>query len=279
MSPAAHARLRLTAIFTILAVCGLLAMSRFGPLQAPSVLVYSSLAAALCGLLSAGVPPGWLGFRRRVSGPLTGLAMALLLFTAGWWWPISTIHTASPATLLDRFLPEYEIHERHEILVHAPPARVRAALDQVTFQEIPAVETLGRIRAAVLRAPIERHAPAIAPIVEMIQRPQGGFFLLADSPREFVFGLAGQPWNNRAIRLTPQQFPVWAATGHVKIAANFLIEDAGPGRSRLITETRIAAFGPEASRAMARYWALVYPGSGLIRVGLLQAIRRRAERP
>jgi len=63
----------------------------------------------------------------------------------------------------------------------------------------------------------------------------------------------------------------------VKIAANFRIEDAGDGRSRVITETRVAANDDFARVKMARYWALIYPGSGMIRRSLLQVIRDRAE--
>lgn len=273
------ASFRLVVLAAVLAAAGLLLMSRLGALQTPSVLIYSGLAAALCGLASVLLPPRWLGLRRRLSGPAIGLSAATVLCLAAWFWPISTRTIAPPVTLLDHALPTYQIHERHEILVHASSQQVRAALDQVTFQELGAVETLGRIRAAVLGAPIERHAPAPVPIVEMIRNPRGGFFPLADSPREFVFGLAGQPWNNRAVRLTPEQFPAWSEAGQVKIAANFLIDDAGAGQCRVITETRVAAFGSTAQRLMARYWALIYPGSGLLRVGLLQAIRRRAEQP
>lgn len=269
--------LRIISLAALLAATGLFVMSRLGGLQAPSVLVYSGIAAALCGLVSALPPPSWVGLRRRLHGPAIGLSLGTALCLAAWFWPVSTRTTAQPATLLDQALPTYQFHERHEILVRASPRQVRAALDQITFQEIGAVETLGRIRAVVLRAPVERNAPAPVPIVDMIRNPKGGFFPLADSPREFVFGLAGQPWNNRPVRLTPEEFPLWTEDGQVKIAANFLIEEAGAGQSRVITETRVAAFGAVAQRSMARYWALIYPGSGLIRVGLLQAIRRRAE--
>jgi hypothetical protein len=114
--------------------------------------------------------------------------------------------------------------------------------------------------------------------VEVVRSPRSGFFLLDDTPREFVFGLAGQPWNNRAVRLTPAVFRYWATPGNVKVAANFRIEDAGAGRSRVMTETRIAGCDAAARSKMAKYWSLVYPGSGLVRRALLEAIRDRAER-
>jgi hypothetical protein len=63
----------------------------------------------------------------------------------------------------------------------------------------------------------------------------------------------------------------------VKIAANFRIEDIGGGRTRVVTETRVVANDDAAHRKMARYWALIYPGSGMIRRSLLAAIRDHAE--
>jgi len=53
--------------------------------------------------------------------------------------------------------------------------------------------------------------------------------------------------------------------------------DAGSGRSRLITQTRVATTDAAAERAFARYWRLIYPGSALFRVMWLRAIKARAE--
>ena len=58
---------------------------------------------------------------------------------------------------------------------------------------------------------------------------------------------------------------------------NFHVEDAGGGRSRLVTQTRIAASDARAERLFARYWRLIYPGSALIRWSWLRAIKARAE--
>jgi len=133
---------------------------------------------------------------------------------------------------------------------------------------------MGHLRAARGAQPA---SPAL-PMVRMIESRRTNFFPLDDTPREFVFGLAGQPWNNVGVRLKAEDFGSWAPPDNVKIAANFLIEDAGNGRSRVITETRVAATDESARGKMARYWALIYPGSGMIRRSLLSAIRERAER-
>jgi hypothetical protein len=57
------------------------------------------------------------------------------------------------------------------------------------------------------------------------------------------------------------------------------IEDAGAGHCRVTTETRVQATDKAARSTMSKYWRLIYPGSGLIRRAMLDAIRVRAEAP
>lgn len=58
---------------------------------------------------------------------------------------------------------------------------------------------------------------------------------------------------------------------------NFVVEPEREGWSRVSTEMRI--FVPEASvrRKFRAYWRVIYPGSSLLRIGWLEAVRRRAE--
>jgi hypothetical protein len=263
----------------VVAGCGLVLMSRFGTLQLPSVLAYSGIVAFLAGLVSGLAPPRWLGFSRRFHGPLAGTLIGAALFTAGWYWPTGAFDTPAPTTLLDAFMPDYNFHERHEIAIQAPPNQVRDALDRVSWADIGVMETLGRIRSIAMGGRAARGGLSPVPIVDSIKSPRSGFFLLDDTPREFVFGLAGQPWTNTAIRLSPIEFRPWARPGSIKVAANFLIVDAANGGSRVVTETRIAACDAAARKKMAQYWALIYPGSGMVRRSLLEAVRQRAERP
>jgi hypothetical protein len=263
----------------VLAIAGIAAMRSFGALQLPSLLMYSGIVLLGFGAITFLIPTRWSGFRRRVHGLAVGFVAGAVLIGAGWFWPAHA-HFAGDGPGIDAFLPNYDFHERHEILVHAPAQRVREVFDRISFADIGVMQTLGRIRAVAMgqfrNPPAQGASPAI-PIVEMMQNPRSGFFPLYDSPGEFVFGLAGQPWSNRGVRLQPDQFRDWAPRGNVKIAANFRMEAAGPNLTRVITETRISATDAAARRKMARYWALIYPGSGMIRHSLLRAIRDRAE--
>jgi hypothetical protein len=53
--------------------------------------------------------------------------------------------------------------------------------------------------------------------------------------------------------------------------------DVGDGATKVVTETRILATDATAQRRFGWYWRLVYPGSMIIRVMWLRAIKRRAE--
>ena len=153
------------------------------------------------------------------------------------------------------------------------------AVRQVTFAELGVMKTLGRIRnIAMGRFSADAPLPA-QPILGLISARRTGFFPLADDEREFIFGMAGQPWNTaaRPVHLQPEEFAAWMPPGNVKIASNVRVEDAGNGWSRVVTETRVLATDESARRTMARYWRLIYPGSGMIRQSMLTAIKARAE--
>jgi hypothetical protein len=76
-------------------------------------------------------------------------------------------------------------------------------------------------------------------------------------------------------------FAALAEPGYAKAALNFLIEPdaADPSTCLLSTETRVFATDPATRRRFAAYWRIIYPGSALIRLEWLRAIRRRAESP
>jgi len=72
-------------------------------------------------------------------------------------------------------------------------------------------------------------------------------------------------------------FLVFDEPGYAKAAMDFRVWAEGDG-CRVATETRVLCTSLEAERAFKRYWLVVRWGSGTIRRGWLQAIRRRALR-
>lgn len=172
---------------------------------------------------------------------------------------------------LDDFLPAYEFSERHSIAIDAPAARIDAALRTVSLSDIPVARALWRLRR--LGKP---YGDSARPFVS--GEPPG--VVLEDVPAEgIVLGLTGQFWRLRAGRdrdkpTTVEGFLTYARPDTCKAVVDFRVGDA-----RLSTETRVHVSDPEARRKFRRYWLVIRPFSGLIRILLLRAARKRAEAP
>lgn len=270
------ARMFRTAAFAVAAGVGLVLFDSFAPLQGPSVMVYGGCAVVLTGLAGCVLPGRWTGLSKRVFGLAVALGGVVVL-TAGLYWPATLLRAGEPSSRLDAFLPEYHFYERHEMRIPAAPDRVFAALRQVTFDDIGVMRTLGSIRNIAMGARVQAGQNPLAgmPVIEIMSKGRTGFFPLDAGERELVFGMAGQPWNNAAVRLKPDEFRGWLPAGNVKIAFNFAAQDLGNGWSLVTTETRVQATDDAARRKMAKYWRLIYPGSGMIRRSMLQAVRHR----
>ena len=157
---------------------------------------------------------------------------------------------------LDRFLPEFDVCERHARAVPMAPEEVlAAALRTPAGCDLLTRLLLGvrGIRRADL--PIERFFPAL------------GFEVLERTPTALVVGASGRPWRPRG-RLGAFER---AQPGAVRMVAELRAEPRPGGGSLLSTETRVAATDEGARRAFRLYWLLVGPFSALIRRRWLSA--------
>ncbi|MFN2469589.1 MAG: hypothetical protein ABR583_01075 [Gaiellaceae bacterium] len=180
--------------------------------------------------------------------------------------------------MLDRWLPEYEFSERHEVLIAAPPKAVDRALREVSLAEVPVVRTLMRLRAlpARLRG---RQLSQRRPFVELMCEGLGGTVLLDRPGEELVVGLAGQFWKVRGdvVRFgSAEEFERYDRPDVARAVLGFELAQR-PGAVRLVTVTRVHVADEAARRRFARYWLVVRPFSGLIRVTFLRAVKRHAE--
>jgi hypothetical protein len=253
----------------------------FAPLEPASVAAYAGLTIAFLGLVSVIKPLRPLGLGRRRSGALVILA-GIAVLAAALCWPAGTTRVAQRRSSLDDFLPEYHFSERHVVRVHAAPARVSAALKEVTFGELKVYDALMRVRSMASGRFRGSRSSALAGrrILDVMAHPRSGFLPLHEDAREVVMGMVGRPWaSGREPSVDGAAgFAAFDEPGSVKIAFNLLVEDEGGGWSRVVTETRVRATDDAAKRVMGRYWRLIYPGSGMIRRMWLNAIRDRAER-
>ena len=258
----------------VLAAAGVLLLNYWASYQPLSTLAYSGIVLALCGLASFAIPFRFLGIRKRAVGALVltgGVALAL----AALHWPAPMIRVAQPKTRLDEVLPEYQFSERHSTRVHARLEQAMQAIRESTFGDMKSLATLLKLRGVVLRAP--------GPDFEKWQNKRildafaESGYLSGGSEREIV--MIGV-WNAREQRRpdvhTLQQLADYREQGAVKMGFDFTVENVGDGWSEITAETRVQALD-ETNRGMARYWRLIVPGSGLLRLQWLEGIKRRAE--
>jgi hypothetical protein len=170
---------------------------------------------------------------------------------------------------LDDVLPEYEFSERHALAIDASAERIDEALRSVSISDIPVarallwVRRLGRPYGDAAKPFVGGELPGI--VLDDV-RGQG-----------IVLGLTGQFWRLRRGRdtnrpTTADGFLADARPDVCKAVIDFRI-----GHHRLSTETRVHVADPVARRKFRRYWLVIRPFSGLIRILLLRAARRRAE--
>jgi hypothetical protein len=245
---------------------------------AGTILVYIGLLTLLVGGLSVLRPLTFLGIWSRAQGVML-LVGGGAVFLIGANLPAREKRVETRATHLDEFVPVYQFSEFHIIRVEAPRERVFIAIREVTADEIPLFRKLTWIRRFGRPGPENiLNAPSDKPLLEVALRTS--FMKLAEEPdREIVVGtLVAAPQGTQLKKdPTPDDFKALQAPGFALAALNFRLEDAADGETVLTTETRVYATDAPTRKKFAAYWRVIYPGSALIRVMWLRAIRHRAE--
>ncbi len=243
-----------------------------------SFVVYAGLVATFLGFVSLLRPLTFLRIATRRRGAIIfvcGIAAVLIAFNL----PARETRVAAVATQLDEWMPAYQFHELHSIRVHASREKVFAALKEVRADEILFLHTLTWIRRFGRPGPESiLNPPKETPILDVALH--SGFMLLSEErDREVVLGtLVATPagWRPHGER-TIEGFRTLRAPGFALAAMNFRLDEHGAGETLLTTETRVFATDASARRRFARYWRTIYPGSALIRIMWLRAVKNRAE--
>jgi hypothetical protein len=173
---------------------------------------------------------------------------------------------------LDDFLPTYEFSERHSLAIDAPPERIDRAVRAVSIADLPLARFLWWLRRAG-----RSYGDSAKPFVDG-ELPG---VVLEDVLNEgIVLGLTGQFWRVRRGQRDPErpttaeEFRAYRRPDTCKAVIDFRV-----GESSLSTETRVHVADPAARRKFRRYWIVVRPFSGLIRILLLRAARHHATVP
>ena len=182
--------------------------------------------------------------------------------------------------LLDRFLPNPEVDEYHQIMAGAPAAITLAAAKETDLQSVPIARAIFWLRAvpALLRGKPFRPEGSRGIVEETLGL---GWGVLAEEPdREIVIGAYTQPWHQQVTfhSLPPEEFARFDQPGYVKIAWTLAVEPLGPNRSLLVTRTRAVATDRQSRRRFRRYWAPMSAGIIPIRYAGLPLMRNEAER-
>jgi hypothetical protein len=180
--------------------------------------------------------------------------------------------------LLDQFIPDWEIAERHETTVRAPSDRTYLSLRGLDFDDSRIIRAIFRLRQVVMGGRTDAYD---GPRTVLDRARAMGWGLLAEVPgRTIVLGAVTEPWRaNPVFRpLPPDEFAGFSEPGHAKIIWSLGADPAGWDYSVAATETRVKLTDPASRRRFRWYWALVSPGILLIRRRLLQQARKKAER-
>lgn len=181
--------------------------------------------------------------------------------------------------LIDDFMPNFDVSERHHTLVLAPADHAYAAarkVDLVRSRVVRGLLTARGIPGLVTRR--RRSAPRSMTMDDLLA---AGFVWLGEEPgREFVLGLVGTFWKPKGgvSRVDPSEFASFDEPGQAKAVWNFRVIPDGDDRSFVTTETRVRVPDEPSRRKFVLYWAAIGPFSGVIRKQALSLIKADAER-
>ena len=217
--------------------------------------------------------------RATVIAGVAGVLLGWPMWAAVTWLRYGHVHRESGSdTLLDRYMPVYEVAESHEIRVAAPASITYAAAQHMNLQESPLIRTIFDTRARLLHANSGDTLPSGGIVAQTLAL---GWGVLAEAPgREIVMGAVTQPWqgNVQFRALPPEAFLPFHTPGYVKIAWTLSVEPVSADTSIFRTRTRVITTDSTARVRFRRYWAIFSPGILLIRHEGLRLVKQDAER-
>jgi hypothetical protein len=180
--------------------------------------------------------------------------------------------------LLDQFMPRYDVVERHELELDAPPSATFAAAKEMDFDDSRIVRAIFKGRELLMHS---KGQAAPAPKGLVAKTLSMGWGLLAEvSEREIVIGAVTKPWKANPVfrAVSPDEFASFSEPDYVKIAWTLRADPTDDGGSVFRTETRAIATDAQARKKFRVYWSFLSPGIILIRSTMLPSLRDGADR-
>ncbi len=198
-----------------------------------------------------------------------------------------------PNTLVDEFLPAYDVSDGVATVVDADVATTWNALMEVDLMEVgrrrPLVAVLGALRSLpevvshVLHGEPPPHAPGRLRLRDTTALPvnEGGWVLLGERPGdEIALGLVGKFWRPVIVyaRVDAGQFRDFSEPGYAKTIYSLSVRPLDGRRTLLSGVMRTATTDGQARRWFRRYWTLgVGSGAHVLVNGVLALTREAAE--
>ncbi len=218
---------------------------------------------------------------------------------AGWTWFRYGRRKSSSCEdvhlLLDSFMPDYDVSERHQIRICAPADLVFSAAREMEMAQSVLTRSIISTRERALdcvgyvanQLSLERSAkawkhagrPASQGLIEELIG-LGWVVLKEIASREIVLGTVTQPWVAQTVfRPVPSdRFVGFHEPNYVKILFSLRVESVSGSQSVALTETRVVTTDAAARSKFRVYWSLFSPGIFLIRRALLRSLKCNAER-
>jgi hypothetical protein len=182
------------------------------------------------------------------------------------------------SSTLDQFIPDPAVRGRHSTIVRAPAAFTLRTAFEFDMRSVPLVRAIFWLRAKILGAKGTGSSWSCG-FREEMQRLGWGI-LVEEEGRWLVAGAVCQPWIADVV-FTPipaAEFAAFAEPDRVKIVWTLEAEALDETRCRFSTETRAVGTDPKARTKFRSYWRRFGIGIVAIRLLLMPAIRREAER-
>ncbi len=169
--------------------------------------------------------------------------------------------------LIDKFMPDYDFSEMHDIKIRAKAENVYRVLNEIDLCDSAIIRWLFRLRG------LPTSGVTLSEMRKMSFETLG-----AKENEEVLLGLAGKFWTltGNLQKVDADNFREFDENGFAKATWNFLLEETG-GETLLTTETRIKCLDAESRKSFGFYWTLIQPFSGLIRKEMLKTIKKKAE--
>lgn len=221
-------------------------------------------------------------FGAGAAAALVGVAAVSYAAVVGSTW-LRYGHHSEPAAaekdpVLDVFMPEYDLAERHHIDIAAPADVTFGALMDMNLDDSLVVRAIFKGREMLLGA-----EPDVKPRADSLvaMTKELGWVVLAEMPgHEIVMGAVTRPWEaNVVFRGIPaEHFAAFNEPDYVKIVWTLRADAVGPYSSIARSETRAVATDAAARRKFRWYWSRFSAGIVLIREMSMRMAKKEAER-